>query len=516
MSNTKIIARNAGWYGLENLVSALVSIFTSVAIARTLGPTQMGYIIFVTWIASMVTSLGGLGIPSTTQKYMAEFYGMGDPGTARQIYFRTLSFQLVLATAATLGLAVWVLGNAEAGYKIASLLIVLGVLPGMVNSIPAQANVATENLSRNLPASVISIVVFFVAILATVIFHWGVIGVGASQLAMRLVDCSVRLIPTTTWIHGWQRAHQEPYGLKQRMFTFAWQSIISMMIALIVWDRSEFILLKHYCSDIRQVAYYSVAFNMAERLLLTSAVFGSATGATIFAQYGRDKSRLPAIAASTFRYLALSSFPVHFIAVSLAFPALLLLYGQKYSGAAMVVTLAPLLCLPKAFMAPVQNLLQSNERQTYVINSTILAGVVDIGVAWMLVRQHGAVGACIGSGAAQLTAVAIMWAVAVHLYKISLPWGQLVKIGAASAAASVVAYLVSSSLSPLLGVLLGSVASLATLLIFLYMLRVLLPEDQVRLNVISAMLPKPLERIVTKLISVLIRAQVPDAAPSGV
>jgi O-antigen/teichoic acid export membrane protein len=172
--------------------------------------------------------------------------------------------------------------------------------------------------------------------------------------------------------------------------------------------------------------------------------------------------------------------------------------------------------MPKAFIAPVQNLLQSNERQTYVINSTILAGVVDIGVAWMLVRRHGAVGACIGSGAAQLTAVAIMWAVAVHLYKIPLPWGQLAKIGAASTAAAVVAYLVSSSLSPLLGVLLGSVASLATLLIFLYMLRVLLPEDQVRLNVVSAMLPKPLERIVTKLISVLIRAQVPDATPSGV
>jgi hypothetical protein len=109
-----------------------------------------------------------------------------------------------------------------------------------------------------------------------------------------------------------------------------------------------------------------------------------------------------------------------------------------------------------------------------------------------------------------------MWAVAVRLYKISLPWGQLAKVGAASAAASLVAYLVSSSLSPLPGVLLGSVASLATLLIFLYMLRVLLPEDQVRLNVVSAMLPKPLERIVTRLISVLIRAQVPAATPSGV
>ena len=46
MSNTKTIARNSGWYGLENLISAVVSLFTSIAIARTLGPTKMGYIIW--------------------------------------------------------------------------------------------------------------------------------------------------------------------------------------------------------------------------------------------------------------------------------------------------------------------------------------------------------------------------------------------------------------------------------------------------------------------------------------
>jgi O-antigen/teichoic acid export membrane protein len=515
MSNTKTIARNAGWYGLENLVSALVSMFTSIAIARTLGPSQMGYIIFVIWLSSVVASLGGLGIPSTTQKYIAEFYGMGDRGTARHIYFRTLWFQVALASAATLGLAVWVLGNAGSGYKIASLLVVLSVLPAMVNSIPAQTNVATEDLSRNLPASVVSIAVFFLGILGTVVFHWGVIGVGASQLLMRIVDCGVRLIPTTLWIHGWQRAHQEPHGLNQRMFTFAWQSIVSMLLYLVVWDRSEIILLKHF-SDVKQIAYYSVAFNMAERLLLSSTIFASATGATIFAQYGRDKSRLPAITASTFRYLALSSFPVHFMAASLAFPALLLLYGHRYSGAAMVVTIAPLLCMPKAFSGPVQNLLQSNERQSYVINATILAGVIDIGVAWMLVRNHGAVGACIGSGAAQLTAVAIMWAVAIRLYKIALPWGQIAKIAGASLSAAIVAFLVSKSLSPLPGVVLGSTAALATLLFFFYLLRVLLPEDRVRFAVVGAMLPKPLEWMVTKLVSVLIRAEVPDATPSGV
>jgi O-antigen/teichoic acid export membrane protein len=89
MSNTKTIARNTGWYGLESIISSVVGMATSIAIARTLGPSKMGYIIYVSWIASVVSSLGGMGVPATTQKYMAEFLGMGDRGTARYIYLRS-------------------------------------------------------------------------------------------------------------------------------------------------------------------------------------------------------------------------------------------------------------------------------------------------------------------------------------------------------------------------------------------------------------------------------------------
>jgi O-antigen/teichoic acid export membrane protein len=516
MSNTKTIARNTGWYGLENVTSALVTLITSIAIARTLGPSKMGYIIYVTWISTVVGSLGSLGIPATTQKYMAEFLGMGDRGTARHIYFRTLWLQIALATLATTGIILWVLRDAVPGYKLASFLIVLSIWPAMVNFVAAQANVATEELSKNLPASVLSILVFFLLILATVILHWGVVGVGASFLLMRVVDFSVRIVPTTKRILGWERAHIHPEGLRKRMVAFAWQSVASMIVALVVWDRSEFVLLKHLCADIRQVAYYSVAFSMAERLLITSTVFGSATGATIFAQYGRDKSRLPAITASTFRYLALSSIPAHFIAAALAFPGLLLLYGDKYRGAAMVVTIAPLLCMPKAFIGPVQSLLQSNERQRYVIAATVLAGVVDIGVAWLLIPAHGAVGACIGSGAAQVTAVGMMWAIGIHLYGIRLPWMQISKITVGSIAAASVAHFISARLNPLRGVLAGGSAAVAILLVMFYLLRVLEPEDRARFSILTAMLPTPLSRPADKIVSFLIRPALSQASPTNV
>jgi O-antigen/teichoic acid export membrane protein len=371
-------------------------------------------------------------------------------------------------------------------------------------------------LSTNLPASVISIFVFFVAILATVLLKWGVVGVGLSMFLMRAVDFLVRLFPTMKRVLAWETTHVHPEGIGARMIAFSWQSVASMIVALIVWDRSEVILLKHLCSDIRQVAYYSVAFSMGERLLITSSIFGSAAGATIFAQYGRDKSKISAVTASAFRYLALTSIPLHVISAALALPALLLLYGNQYRGAAAVVVLAPLLCMPKAFIGPVQSLLQSAERQSYVILATVVAGIVDIGVAWYLIPAHRAVGACIGNGAAQTTAVAMMCAIGIRLYGVRLPWAQVAKITFSSIAASLTAHFIAMQLAPLWAILCGGSASLIVLFGLFYLLRVLEPEDRNRFHILTGMLPKPFAGPAAKIISLLIRPAVASASSTKV
>jgi O-antigen/teichoic acid export membrane protein len=515
MSNTRTIARNTGWYGLENIASAAITMITSISIARYLGPSKMSYIIYVAWIASVVGSLGSLGIPATTTKYMAEFIGKGDFGTARHIYFRTMMLQIGLATLATIGILFWVLQDAGSGYKLAAVLVVLSIWPSMVNSISAMANIATEEMSTNLPASVISIFVFLIAVLLTVIFRWGVVGVGASILLTRLVDFLVRLIPTMKRFNSWDRTFVHSPELTRRMIAFSWQSVASMIVAIVVWDRSEFFLLKHLSSDIRQVAFYSVAFSMAERLLITSQVFGSAIGATIFVQYGRDKEKLPAITASTFRYLALTSIPLHFIFSALAFPVLELLYGKQYDGAAMVVTLAPLLCMPKAFISPVQSLLQSSERQSYVIGATIFAGIVDIAVAWLLIPAHGAVGACIGSGAAQIAAVGLMWAIGIYLYDVRLAWMQIGKITAVSTIAALTAHVIAARFPPLWAVLGGGTASLLVLLGLMYAVRVLEPEDYSRFRILTGMLPKKIAKPLDWVVSLLIRQDYAVAVPTN-
>jgi O-antigen/teichoic acid export membrane protein len=507
MSNTKTIARNTGWFGLETTISNAVSLVTAIAIGRYLGPQKNAYIIYVSYIASLVSSLGGFGIPATTRKYMAEFIGMGDRGTARYIYLRTLMLQTGLATLATGCLLFWVLGDAQGDYKAASVLLVLSIWPSMVNSISSQANAAAEDMSANMPASVLSAIVYLIGITATIVFHWGVIGVGGSLLSMRAADFLVRFFPTMKRVLAWVATHAHPPGLRQRMMAFAWKSVAGMAVALVVWGRPEVILLKKLCTDIQQVSFYSVAFSLAGQLLLGATIFGSASSLTIFAQYGRDKSRLPAMAASTFRYLALIAIPLHLIATSLAAPALRLLYGHKWEGAAVVVTMAPLMCLFTAFLSPAQSLLESSERQIYIIAATVLAALADLSVAWYLIPAHGAVGACIANGAAQALAVGMMWAVAISLFKVKLPWMQVAKIAFASLLASLAAHLIAVRLAPLWGILCGGSAALFVLFGLFYLMRVLEPEDRDRFKIMTGMLPLPIAGPVAKMLSLLIRPE---------
>jgi O-antigen/teichoic acid export membrane protein len=516
MTNTKTIARNSGWYGIEQAVGFISGFVTWIAIARILGPHKNAYLVYVSQVAYVASNLGGLGIPATTNKYMSEFMGMGDRGTARYIYFRTLLFQVLLATVASAGVVIWILHDAPADYRVTAVLVVLSIWPAMVNQISSMANMATENFATNLPASIISTVVYALAIGASIVMHWGVVGIGAALFLMRAVDFLVRFFPTIKRVLSWETTHVQPAGLSSRMISFAWQSVTTMLVSLIVWERSEVFLLKPLNPDINQISYYSTAFSMADRLLLVSTIFGSATATTIFVQYGRDKSRLPLITATTFRYLALMAIPLHFIAVSLAVPALLGILGTKWAGAAVVVTIAPLLCLPKAFIRPAQSILQSHERQSFVIWSTVIAGVVDLGVAWSLVRAHGAVGACIASGAAQITAVGIMWAVSIKLYQVRLPWLFVAKVALVSTVASIAAHYVALQFAPLWGMVVGAVASAAVFFVLFYLFRVLEEEDRSRFESLARMLPGRLAKPASLVLSLLIPAAPADANPANV
>jgi O-antigen/teichoic acid export membrane protein len=354
------------------------------------------------------------------------------------------------------------------------------IFPYMVNSIPAGANTALEDLRANVPASLVSTGIFVTAVFSSIYFGWGLLGISIGLFTMRAAELWVRLIPLVKRF-GQYSAEPLDRMLGKRMVLFSSQSLILLLLGLIVWDRSEMVVLKNFCADIRQIAFYSVAFNMTERLLVFSQVFGTATGATIMVQYGRDSTRIRELVEISARYLALISFPVHLGLAAIAVPLVWITYGDKYSGAVPALVVAACLGIPKAFFLPAQALLSSWDRQNLIIRWGLVSAVLNLVLDFLLIPKYGAVGAAFANGITQTFFSLTLWLAAAHLLNIRFPFLPIAKIAAISAFMAVIVHLAVSRVPALLGLIFGIILGVAVYFGLIRMTRVLNPLDHGRI-----------------------------------
>jgi len=492
--NSQTIAKNSFWFGIETFIDLFLTIFTSVVIARSIGPEKLGYFLYLWWIAGVAGKVGTLGIPAATRKYVSEYFGRGQMGIAKAVFYRTLRLQACVAAAITLASLVltWFFGDRQ--YRPMALLMIGSIFPFMVNSIVAGANTALEDLRANVPASLVSTGIFVATVFASIYFDWNLFGIAVGILTMRTVELVVRTIPLIRRLKLFPpEALDRVMG--KRMFLFSGQSLILMVIGLIVWDRSEMVFLKNFCADIRQVAFYSVAFNITERLLAFSQVFGTAMGATIMAQYGRDSSRLQQLIGTSLRYLAIIACPLHLGLAAIAAPVMWIIYGGKYSAAVPALVIAACLGIPKAFLLPVQSSLSSWERQDLIIRWGLISGALNIALDFALIPQYGAIGAAIANGTTQTFSALVLWIVAVRLLKVRVPILPLVKIGAVSASMAIVVHFATLKLPAIPAAILAVIIGTVVYVILLRMVRVLGPGDYVRMLNLRTHIPSRASRI---------------------
>ncbi len=503
--NSRVIAKNSFWYGIETFASLFLTFFTSIVIARSVGPAKLGYFLYLWWIAGVAGTIGSLGIPAATRRYMSEYFGRGQMGVVRTIFFQTLRFQLIIAGLITSGSLVFIWFCGEREYRTIAMLMVGSIFPYMVNSIGASANTALEDLRANVPASLVSTGIFVIAVYSSVWFGWGLLGISIGLLTMRSLELLVRLVPLILRMSHYP---SEPldHALGRRMFLFSGQSLLLMVIGLIVWDRSEMVVLKNFCSDIRQVAFYSVAFNITERLLVASQVFGTATGATMMAQYGRDRTRVRGLIATTLRYLAIIAFPVHLGLAAIAAPVMWIVYGSKYAEAVPVLMIAACLGIPKAFMLPVQALLGSWERQDLLIRWGLISGVLNIALDFALIPKFGAVGAAIANGSTQTFSVVALWIVALRLLGVRVPLRPMLKTFAISAGMAGTVAFATYRLPAVPAVTVAAVAGLILYSCLLRLARILCPADRDRMLGVAKHVPCRANRAVNVGLSWLIPA----------
>jgi len=254
-SNTKVIGRNFIFMGLEVVITLVCTLLTTIVIARAIGPTRLGYFNLVFWLTSITCSVGSLGIPLTTFKYMGEFLGGGQKELARAVFFYNLRAQTVIAWVLTAIGMIAVFTIVDPAYRLCSALLVLSMVPNMITFIPSQANSAAENAALNTRGAFVGAIVYVVAVALSLSLGWNLIGIAAGVLVYRTAELAAKILPVLKVMRAVPRIPL-PSTIRKRMFSFSGLSTGLMILQIVIWDRSDIIFLKLLQPDIRQLAFF--------------------------------------------------------------------------------------------------------------------------------------------------------------------------------------------------------------------------------------------------------------------
>jgi O-antigen/teichoic acid export membrane protein len=296
-----------------------------------------------------------------------------------------------------------------------------------------------------------------------------------------------------------------PVEMRKRMFTFSGLSTGLMILQIVIWDRSDIVFLKVLQPDIRQLAFFSVCFSVADRLMKIPQTFANALSATQMAEYGRDKDRLFKMTSQASTYVLLGALPILIGVVCIGAPLVRVMYGPQYLPAIPVFMVMALLSIPRAVVTPAQTLLYSAEDLGFILKWGSLAALINVLLDLTLIPGHGALGAAWANGIAQTVAAATIWARVLVRYPVRINMPALLRLAAATLAmATVVLAIVAMPLGAVMKLSVAVPAGAIVFLITSRMFMVLQKDDRRRLLVFSALLPKPVGLSFRHLVDFLI------------
>src|SRR5262249_368692 len=143
----------------------------------------------------------------------------------------------------------------------------------------------------------------------SLVLGWGLVGVAAATTFAAWLEFFLKLRTIEIWLGDVQPV---PISreLKKRMFSYSSQGVALLLLNAVVWDKSDIFFLRHLASRAAQITFFTLAFNLTERILMIPKAFAGSLGATMMAQYGRSQSRLQELTVSGARYTLLATLPL--------------------------------------------------------------------------------------------------------------------------------------------------------------------------------------------------------------
>jgi O-antigen/teichoic acid export membrane protein len=470
------VLQGSTWSAARIVGPQLFVLVVSVAAARFLGPDGMGRQSFIAFVALSVAAVFSGGIAQMLTRYVGEGIGAERGAQTRGLIASTYRVGLLGAAIGALAMLAAGLLGAEpaAAWGLAGIGCGLAIAQAMPNAI------LTGTL-RWRQTSIVGLTTGALAVPATI----AVLAAGGGITGFFAVETAA-IGANLIWSEILSRRAMRDLGsgvahdrvLERRAWSFAGLTTVSIVLATVVFKRSEFFFLQHYADD-AAIAIYSIAFASVFAITSLTEALGNTVMpafATLFG--GGDDERIRLGFERGQRLLILFSLPLAAAALALGPQLLSLVYGSEYSDSGELVQIMALGIPLLALMGLARAYLGGLGKVKPMLITTSVAAAANIGFAFALIPSQQARGAALANLGSQLIAGAITIAYADHLLgRRGIHSRTLLATLAASVAAGGLGLLAAETLEGLPGVLAGAIAAAAGFAAVAVLVKPIRPDD---------------------------------------
>ena len=426
-----VLVRNTAWYGVVTFIGLGSGLLMSIVLARGLGPSLMGDYSYLLWALRILTAIAALGWPLATARYTADAWANGQRDRAWGFVQFFLRRQIITTVVVVGALMVVILREVEGRLQAPYVLLLIMLIPVTIESIYTFAVYGAQRYDLTTQTSTVKMALHLTAAIVVVALGFQLLGLIVGVTIGMVLSCLMQRARARALLGGPATPPRADERREIRGYV-ASLAVVSVLEAL-VRDRSEIFFLRLFTGS-EQIAFYSLAFGLATRVMVVPEIAVGALLPALAALHGRgERAEFGRVYRTAMRYVALSGAPIAALVAALAPGVIHALYGTAYLPAAPLLGVLAVVAVLGALRKVAASSLQAVGDRHCALTATGAAVVMNIVLAVVLIPRYGTIGAVAANGVAQIVAALWSFVGLARLHGVRVPLAELARVGLAAA-----------------------------------------------------------------------------------
>jgi O-antigen/teichoic acid export membrane protein len=407
------VAISTLWWTSTNVLPYLATTVVSIVAARTLGAHLMGQQSFIAFVTLIATEAGIAGMAIAISQSVGTAVGRNRSDLVAPLARWALRVELAVGA---LGAALLIgIGLAGGTPRVAWALAGLTVMTGIAGRAPAAVLMGLGRW-RSLSIAIVAVQIGGGATtVAALLAGGGVTSIVAVRLVMTVVMLCVAWVLARRALRAVAPHPSRDRELIRPTLSYAMGSSVTVLVGLLVYQRTEFFFLKGWSTE-TEIAFYAIAVSAVAALTALPQSVGVVLFPALSTMRGAgDDEGVRTSYHQAVRLSLLVTIPLAGLAAAVG-PALVsLVYGEAYDEARTVLLLLLPTLVFAAVAAPSSAVLIARRKIKLPLYATVAGLAVDLVAAATFVPILDANGAAIANTLAQGTVAALMATFAVSV-----------------------------------------------------------------------------------------------------